>query len=97
MQKARGYLMGKTTKPAAKPPQASSLLKKTAKVFNEKASAETALIEPKKNEPFRHVLYVKTLNDKFLDAIESKKLWSYVALGATAVFIIAVAYWGIKQ
>lgn len=89
--------MGKTTQPAAKPPKASPLLKKTIKVFNGKASGETALIEPKKTDDIKYVGYVKTLNDKFFDAIESKKTWSYVALGITAAFIVAVAYWGIKQ
>lgn len=77
--------------------KASPHLKKTIRVFNEKAGAETALIEPKKNEDIKYVGYVKTLNDKFFDAMENKKVWSYVALGIAAAFVVAVAYWGIKQ
>lgn len=77
--------------------KASPHLKKTIRVFNGKASAETALVEPSKTEKLRYVGHVKTLNDKFFDAIENKQLWSYVALGLTAAFIVAVAYWGITQ
>ena len=77
--------------------KASPHLKRTIKVFNEKAGAETALIEPKKGEDIKYVGYVKTLNDKFFDAIENKKTWSYVALALATAFVVAVAYWGIKQ
>lgn len=77
--------------------KASPHLKKTIKVFNGKATGETALIEPKKNDDIKFVGHVKSMNEKFFDMIESKKTWSYVALGLTAAFIVAVAYWGIKQ
>ncbi len=77
--------------------KASPLLKRTIKVTEGKASAETALIEPKKTDEIKYVGYVKTLNDKFFDAIENKKTWSYVALAVATAFVVVVAYWGIKQ
>lgn len=77
--------------------KASPLLSKTAKVFNGKASAETALIEPKKNEVVKYVGYVKTKNEKFWDWVESKPWGRWVVLGLAVVFVTAVAYWGIKQ
>ena len=77
--------------------KASPLLKKTIAVVDGKKSAETALIEPKKNEVVKYVGYVKTTNEKFWDWVESKPWGKWIALGAVTIFIIAVAYWGIKQ
>jgi hypothetical protein len=77
--------------------KASPHLKKTIKVFNGEATGETALIEPTKKDVVKYVGHVKTLNERFFDKIESKKTWSIVALAITTAFIVAVAYWGIKQ
>lgn len=77
-------------------PQASPATKKAIRFFNGKTPA-TDLLESPKASKFHHSGGAKSLNDKFFDMIESKKLWSVVALGITTAFIVAVAYWGIKQ
>lgn len=76
---------------------ASPLLRKTIKVAEGKAGAETALIEPKKSDKIKYVGHVKTANEKFFDFMESKTPWAVLGIAAATAFIALVAYWGIKQ
>lgn len=76
--------------------KASPQTKKAVRFFNDKVSA-VDMIEHDKNEKFEFTNYTKTLNDKFFEFIESKKLWQGVALAIAVAFVTAVMYWGIKQ
>lgn len=77
--------------------KAQPLTKKTVKVFNGEASAETALIEPTKKDDIKYVGHIKSTNEKFFDWVESRPSGQWIVLAIAVAFVTAVMYWGIQQ
>lgn len=76
--------------------RAKPLTKTTIEALNGERPIEDAIIMPKKSK-LELSNGAKTLGDKFFDWFESQPWGKVVVFGLCVLFVVAVAYWGIKQ
>lgn len=86
------------TAPPEKPlsTKASPKTKAAIAFFNDKKSA-IDLIETDKRKKFVHSGYTKTKVDHAFEWIEKQPWGKWVVFAVATAFVVAVAYWGIKQ
>lgn len=83
-------------KPTPLKKKASPKTKAAIDFFNDKKSA-VDLLESDKRRKFVHSGYTKTKADYFFEWVEKQPWGMWLAYAVATAFIVAVAYWGIKQ
>ena len=78
------------------PPKASPQTKKAIASFNDKKPA-VDLLEIERQKKFVHSGYTKTKVDEFFEWVESQPWGKWAVFALATAFVVAVAYWGIKQ
>lgn len=78
------------------PPKASAKTKAAIAFFNDKKPA-TDLLEVERQKKFVHSGYTKTKVDHFFEWVEAQPWGKWAVFALATAFVVAVAYWGIKQ
>ena len=76
--------------------KASPKTKAAIDFFNDKKPA-TDLLETDRRRKFVHSGYTKTKVDHFFEWIEAQPWGKWLVFAVATAFVVAVAYWGIKQ
>lgn len=76
--------------------KASPKTKAAIDFFNDKKSA-VDMLEADKRRKFVHSGYTKTRVDHAFEWVESQPWGKWIVFALATAFIVAVAYWGIKQ
>lgn len=70
---------------------------KAAIAFFEGKKSAVDLIETDRRRKFVHSGYTKTKVDHFFEWVEKQPWGNWVVFAVATAFVVAVAYWGIKQ
>lgn len=86
-----------TTPPVIIKGRASKKTAKAIRFYNGKIPATDLLEESKASKKLRITPPRNSVSDKFFNWLEDAPIGKWVGLALTTAFIVAVAYWGIKQ